>query len=91
MADPHTRVTATILQHLATADPAAWVCPWHCVQGGLPHNALTGRSYRGINTFALWCSAQGNSYAEARWATCRQWAKLGAQVRLGEKGSPVLF
>lgn len=91
MADPYTRVTDTILHQLADANPASWVCPWHRTRGGLPRNALTGRSYRGINTLALWCGAQAEGYADARWATYRQWAELGAQVRRGERGTPVLF
>jgi antirestriction protein ArdC len=39
----------------------------------------------------LWCAAQANSYADARWATYRQWAALGAQVRKAERGTLVLF
>lgn len=91
MADSYNRVIATILAQLATADSATWVCPWHWARGGLPRNALTGRTYRGINTLALWCGAQAQGYADARWATYRQWAELGAQVRRGEQGTPVLF
>lgn len=91
MADPHTRVTAAILRQLEGADPATWVCPWHRAAGGLPRNALTGRAYRGVNTLALWCSAQASGYVDARWATYRQWAEQGAQVRRGAQGTAVLF
>ncbi|MCJ2073379.1 zincin-like metallopeptidase domain-containing protein [Methylobacterium sp. J-030] len=88
--DPHARVSALILAQLKTADPASWSPPWHGVDP-LPRNALTGRRYRGINILVLWAAAQANGYADARWATYRQWATLGAQVRRGERGTAVLF
>ena len=88
--DLHQRLTDTILAQLETADPATWSPPWHGADP-LPANALTGRRYRGLNVLALWCAAQVQGYAEARWATYRQWAALGAQVRKGERGTIVLF
>ena len=39
----------------------------------------------------LWATAQAEGYPSAAWATYRQWAKLGAQVRKGERSSPVVF
>lgn len=89
-ADLHARIAATILAQLETADPGSWTPPWHGADP-MPRNALTGRRYRGINVLALWCAAQGNGYADARWATYRQWAALGAQVRRAERGTLVLF
>ncbi|KQP48883.1 antirestriction protein ArdC [Methylobacterium sp. Leaf399] len=89
-ADLHERVTATILQQLDTADPATWTPPWHGADP-LPRNALTGKRYRGLNILALWCAAQADGYTDARWATYRQWAALGAQVRRGERGTLILF
>ena len=88
--DLHARLASTILAQLETADPASWTPPWHGADP-LPRNARTGRRYRGINVLALWCAAQAHGYADARWATYRQWAALGAQVRGGERGTLVLF
>ncbi|MGU3667239.1 ArdC family protein [Methylobacterium sp. A49B] len=88
--DLHARLAATILAQLETADPASWSPPWHGADP-MPRNAPTGRRYRGINVLALWCAAQANGYADARWATYRQWAALGAQVRKAEHGTLVLF
>ncbi len=88
--DLHARLAATILAQLETADPASWSPPWHGADP-MPRNARTGRRYRGINILALWCAAQANSYADARWATYRQWAVLGAQVRKAQRGTLVLF
>lgn len=88
--DLHARVAATILAQLETADPASWTPPWHGADP-MPRNARTGRRYRGINVLALWCVAQAEGYADARWATYRQWSALGAQVRKAERGTLVLF
>jgi antirestriction protein ArdC len=88
--DLHARLAATILTQLETANPASWTPPWHGADH-MPCNARTGRRYRGINVLALWCAAQAHGYTNARWATYRQWAALGAQVRKAERGTLVLF
>ena len=88
--DLHARLAATILTQLETADPASWTPPWHGADP-MPRNARTGRRYRGINVLTLWCAAQAQGYADARWATYRQWAALGAQVRRVERATLVLF
>lgn len=88
--DLHARLAATIIAQLEIADPTSWTPPWHGADP-MPRNARTGRRYRGINVLALWCAAQANNYADARWATYRQWAALGAQVRKAERGTLVLF
>jgi antirestriction protein ArdC len=56
-----------------------------------PINAASGRRYRGINVLMLWAAAEASGYSSGRWGTYRQWARAGAQVRKGEKGTPVLF
>jgi antirestriction protein ArdC len=89
-ADLHARVATTILAQLEHANPASWTPPWHGADP-MPRNARTGRRYRGLNVLALWCAAQAHGYADARWATYRQWAALGAQVRRAERGTLVLF
>ena len=88
--DLHARLAETILAQLETADPTSWSPPWHGADP-LPRNARTGRRYRGINVLALWCAAHAHGYADARWATYRQWAALGAQVRKAERSTLVLF
>ncbi|WP_082531633.1 zincin-like metallopeptidase domain-containing protein [Methylobacterium sp. Leaf469] len=88
--DPYARLTAIILAQIETADPASWSPPWHGTNP-LPVNALTGRRYRGLNVLVLWATAQAQGYADPRWATYRQWAALGAQVRKAERGTPVIF
>lgn len=70
-----------------------FVMPWHG-EGpavGKPTNALTGATYRGINVVALWAEACVRGYGSRHWATYRQWASLGAQVKRGEQASTVVF
>ncbi|MGA4555234.1 ArdC family protein [Methylorubrum aminovorans] len=89
--DIHQAVTDSIIRTLEAGEQGSWQCPWHRRGGGLPVNALTGRHYRGINTLSLWVGAQAAGYADDRWATYRQWAELGAQVRKGERSTLVVF
>ena len=67
--------------------------PWHRWGEALayPINAASRRPYRGINILMLWAAAEASGYSSGRWATYRQWSADGAQVRKGEKGSPILF
>ncbi|MBC9032686.1 DUF1738 domain-containing protein [Sphingomonas sp. JC676] len=68
-----------------------YTMPWHVGAAGLPVNAASGRAYSGTNTLLLWAAAPICGYSSSRWATYRQWAELGAQVRKGEKATTVLF
>lgn len=90
--DIHNEITRQIIAAIE-AGAGDFQMPWHQAGSGLsrPVNALTGNAYRGINILSLWVSAQFNHYSCGLWATYRQWADLGAQVRKGEKSSPVVF
>ena len=75
------------------AGAGTYTMPWH---GGspaicIPTNAATEAPYRGVNIVALWAEAATKGYASGQWASYRQWQKLGAQVRAGERGSIVVF
>src|SRR5438132_1198830 len=77
---------------MAANPEARWVMPWHVpVCSALPINAATRKHYRGVNTLCLWSEAVQRGYETANWATFRQWKELGAQVRKGEKATPVVF
>ena len=67
--------------------------PWHRWGENLamPLNEASGRPYRGINTLLLWAAAERAAFSSGRWATYRQWAATGAQVRKGEKATPIIF
>jgi antirestriction protein ArdC len=67
--------------------------PWRRVGGrfALPVNAFTGKRYRGVNVVALWSAQASSGFITHLWATYRQWMRLGAQVRRGEKSAPIVF
>lgn len=89
--DIHQTVTDQIIAAIEAGQTGPWTCPWHRIGSGLPANAVTGKAYRGINVVALWCAAITNDFPDQRWATYRQWAAAGAQVRRGERGTTVVF
>lgn len=81
-------ITSRIIASLE-AGVVPWRKEWKASAAGtaFPHNKLTGKSYRGINVVSLLCSP----YRSSAWLTYKQAQELGAQVRKGEKGSPVVF
>jgi antirestriction protein ArdC len=91
--DIYQRVTDQIIAAIeAGADK--WQMPWHAKGGrafAVPYNAGSGKPYRGINTIVLWATAQERGYSSPVWATYKQWAEKGAQVRKGEKATGVVF
>jgi antirestriction protein ArdC len=85
-------ITAQIITAIE-AGTGACTFPWHRSASPLtrPINAVTKKPYRGVNVLALWASAEGQDFGHGLWATYRQWQSLGAQVRKGEKASPIVF
>jgi antirestriction protein ArdC len=89
----HDRVTATILEQI-DGRPGDPVMPWHRPVGStlhIPRNATTDSAYRGINILMLWIAADMKQYPTGLWASYKQWAGIGAQVRKGEKAAQVVF
>lgn len=87
------RVTATIIAELESG-AVPWVRPWKAVSahgGHLPHNAITGRPYHGINVPILWVQAGTKGYPTHGWLTFQQAKEAGARVRKGEHGTIVVF
>lgn len=90
--DIYTRITDQIVAHLE-AGIKPWTQPWQSTSAGaitrpLRHN---GEPYAGINVLTLWCSAMERGFSSSIWMTFKQALELGAAVRKGEKGSPVVF
>jgi len=91
-------VTARIIAQLE-AGRFPWVQPWgNGAQGGaagpapgLPHNALTGRAYSGVNVLLLWGSVIEGGYPSQGWLTFKQALEAGGHVRKGEKGVSVVY
>lgn len=69
------------------AGQAPWQKPWKGGVPFLPMNLSTGKPYMGINTFFL----MGSGFSDPRWMTYNQAEKAGAQVRKGEKGTPIVY
>ena len=68
-----------------------WVQPWVSASLGLPHNAITGRGYSGINILILWGAVISGGYSGQGWLTFRQALSLGGNVRKGSKGTTVVY
>ncbi|PLR35023.1 DNA primase [Chimaeribacter californicus] len=69
-----------------------WRKPWTSERGlnpGLPANAVTGRSYSGINVMLLWIDMEEKGFRSSRWLTFKQAQDAGGNVRKGEKSSLV--
>lgn len=90
--DIHAEITSRLIAAIE-ANPEEPTLPWRRSAGPLfmPVNAATGQRYNGINVVALWVEAELRNFATPIWATYRQWAEKGAQVRKGEKASHVIF
>lgn len=90
--DIHTEISNKLIAAIE-ANPGEPTMPWRRSAGPLwlPLNALTGKRYNGINVVSLWVAAEAAGYATPIWATYRQYAELGAQVRKGEKATPIIF
>lgn len=89
--DLYQAVTDRIVAALEAGAPP-WVCPWtQYPDQAAPANLGSGRAYRGINVLLLNLQASLHGYALNRWLTYRQAQELGAQVRGGESGTPIVF
>jgi antirestriction protein ArdC len=83
-------ITEKIIDALE-AGVAPWSRPWETAQFGEHRNAVTNRSYRGINIMLLNLATTGKGYVDPRWLTFRNAEVLGGHVRKGEKGVGVVF
>lgn len=79
-------ITNEVIQQLLSVDLGSWNKPWFDIKR-LPYNAVTGNTYRGINTFLL----SFNDYDIPAYATYKQWASKGCQVNKGSKASLSTF
>lgn len=83
----HETVAENLIEQLK-AGTAPWQKPWEPgSQGFMPMNPTTGKRYKGINAIHLMSQGHGDN----RWLTYKQAKATGAQVRKGEKGTPVQY
>lgn len=67
----------------------SWKMPWY--RGlEMPVNAITHIPYKGRNADILWKKCIDKQYTFNRWATLKQWSKVGARIRRGQKGTRIL-
>ena len=85
----HQIVTQRMIAALETGT-IPWRKPWHPATGR-PRSMSTGQPYRGVNLFLLSLTAGEQGYESPYWATYRQIAALGGQVRKGERSTLVVF
>lgn len=80
------KVIQSIIEQIE-AGASNWEMPW--TKGILPAlNRCTGNYYTSTNLWMLWeqCKSNNNNYSQNHWATFKQWQRLGAKVKTGEKG-----
>jgi antirestriction protein ArdC len=86
-------VTSKIVAELE-AGRFPWVQPWGSAGAaapGLPRNALTGRTYSGVNVLLLWGACIEHGHPSQSWLTFRQALEAGGTVRKGERGVTVVY
>jgi putative DNA primase/helicase len=84
----HEQVAENLIEQLKQGT-APWQKPWEPGEPSsfIPINPTTGKRYKGINAIHLMAQGRGDQ----RWMTYKQAAALGAQVRKGEKGTPIQY
>jgi len=91
--DHYIEVTNQIIAALEAGTPP-WRKPWDTGKAGnpvMPSNAVTGMRYRGINAVTLTTSPMALAAADPRWATYKQAADRGWQVKKGARGTTAYF
>lgn len=88
-------LTAEIISMIET-NTAPWQKPWDASMGNalldLPHNAITGRQYRGANSLYLMVKAQKMGFGDdPRWCTFRQANDNGWKIKKGSKGTQIEY
>jgi len=90
-ADIYQEVTDRIIEALE-AGTQPWARSWQASSTNtLPHNALTGRPYNGVNVLLCWAESMAKGYNASGWLTFKQAKQLDGSVRKGEKGTTIVF
>ena len=70
---------------------APWQRPWREVKREWPVNAATGDTYGWSNAMRLFTRAKRMGYKDPRWITYNQAENLGWHIKLGERGTRIVF
>lgn len=69
-----------------------WTKPWvDTMAKSFPINFATKKDYNGFNIFWLSLACHYKGYNHNKWATYKQWVKLGGTVKKGEKSTRVFY
>lgn len=93
MRDLYQNVTDAIVAQLE-AGARPWAPQWSgAAAGGLPPLPLraNGQRYRGVNILLLWGAMAERGFTQRRFVTFKQALDMGAHVRKGERGTPIVF
>jgi len=88
--DLFTSVTDQLIADIETG-AGEWRMPWRTLADAGTPESIDRRAYRGMNSLWLAMVAAGNGWPSGTWATYRAWQRHGAQVRRGEKATPVVL
>ena len=82
-------ITQRILERIEETGILPWKCPWQSHNGQIlePQNFFTKKPYRGINILLL----NSMGYPQPYWLTFNQCKELGATIKKGEHGTPVVY
>lgn len=90
----YAEITDKIITELE-AGRLPWVQPWGTAGAraplAMPQNASTERRYSGINVLILWGAVIEHGFTGQSWLTFRQALGLGGNVRMGERGTTVVY
>ena len=70
---------------------APWQKPWREVKAEWPVNAATGDAYGWHNAMRLFTRAKRMGYTDPRWITYNQALDIGGHVKVGERGTRIIF
>ena len=91
--DLQQQVTDNIVSQLEKG-VVPWNKPWQS-NGvsifSLPKNAVTGKSYRGVNILLLWSAIAEKQFPTNEWASFKQWQSKNEIIRKGEKGTLIIY
>lgn len=92
--DYRAEVTKEIIDLIEQGN-ARWQKPWNPEMGmrsmSMPHNATTGRAYRGGNALHLMFKADALGSDDPRWCTFKQAKAKGWNIKKGSKGTLVEY
>ena len=83
------RITARVIEALESGT-MPWRRGWDNSGGGFPHNAVTGKPYRGMNVWLLMMAAEERDLESTGWITPNQAKKFELDFK-GAKTEEVVF